>query len=165
MTPTPKDVLDEIAKVLLREVGPHVGDAYALSVLQRSALLLQVVAGRIDGAAQALFEENAALRSLFGRAYVLVRDEALKAQLARAQTSEGLADLSVPGLEAANAALRTVLISLHAHAESEPALAGLEQEIWRELVASTERRRGALRPVLKASATRVLPEKCEAVFR
>jgi hypothetical protein len=146
MTPTPKDVLDEIAKVLLREVGPHVGDAYALSVLQRSALLLQVVAGRIDSAAQALFEENAALRSLFARAYVLVRNEDLKAHLAEAQAgaSAEAADLSVPALEAANGKLRTLLIALHAHAESDPALAGLEQDILRELVVSTERRRGAL---------------------
>ena len=107
---------------------------------------MQVVAGRIDGAAQALFEENVALRSLFARAYVLVRDEAIKAQLAEAQAGirEGVADLSVPALEAANATLRMVLIALHAHAESEPALAGLDQEIWRELVTSTERRRGAL---------------------
>ncbi len=146
MTPAPKDVLDEIAKSLLREVGPHVADAYALSVLQRATLLLQVVAGRLDTAAQTLFEENAALRTLFARAYVLVRNEPLKAQLAEAQadTSTRVVDLTVSALEADNAKLRTVLIALHAHAESEPALAGLEQDIVRELVVSTERRRGAL---------------------
>lgn len=146
MTPAPQDVLDEVAKVLLREIAPHVRDAYALSVLQRSAVLLQVAGGRIDGAAQALFQENAALRTLFARAYVLVRNEDLKARLAEAQAgvSESVPELSLPALETANAKLRTVLISLHAHAESEPVLAGLEQEIWRELVTSTERRRGAL---------------------
>ena len=145
MTPAPQDVLGEIAKALLREVGPHVPDAYALSVLQRSALLLQVVAGRMDTAAHALFEENAALHALFARAYVLVRDEAMKARLAEAQAgaSAGAADLSVLALETVNAKLRALLIALHAHAESDPALVALEQEIWRELAASTGRRRGA----------------------
>jgi hypothetical protein len=146
MTPAPKDVLDEVAKTLLREVGPHVGDAYALSVLQRSALLLQVVACRMDTAAHALFGENAALHALFARAYVLVRDQEMKARLAEAQAeaSAGAADLSVSALETVNAKLRTLLIALHAHAENDPALAGLEQDILRELVVSTERRRGAL---------------------
>jgi hypothetical protein len=150
VTPNPHLVIEEIGRALLKEVGPHVGDAYAHSVLQRAVLLLQVIGGTLDGAAQALFSENAALRALFASARGLVRDESLRTQLDEASSGSAdpagdpTGDLSVSALEVANKELRTLLIALHAHVEDDPALAELERAILRELVASTERRAGPL---------------------
>jgi hypothetical protein len=56
--------------------------------------------------------------------------------------------LLVPELEAGNRALRALLIELHAHVEGlESAEARrIEAAIWRELAASTQRRKLSLGP-------------------
>jgi hypothetical protein len=57
-------------------------------------------------------------------------------------------DLHLSALAAANDALRSALIDLHVEVErrtDEPARR-IEERIWRELVASTERRRTSLAP-------------------
>ena len=58
------------------------------------------------------------------------------------------ASLRVPDLDAANLALRALLIELHAHVEELPGAEArrLEAAIWRELAASTERRKLSLSP-------------------
>ena len=54
----------------------------------------------------------------------------------------------MPDLEAGNRALRSLLIELHAHVEGLPGDGArrIEAAIWRELAASTERRKLASGP-------------------
>jgi hypothetical protein len=110
-------------------------------------MLLLSIREEFDRAAARRVEENGAMRALFADATAAVRDTALRERLAAAAASED-ASLRVPELEASNRALRTLLIELHAHVES---LTGdgarrIEAAIWRELSASTERRKLSLGP-------------------
>jgi hypothetical protein len=75
----------------------------------------------------------------------VVANAELADRLAAAAGAED-AGLSVSELEQGNVALRGLLIELHSHLEEldSPESRRLEQEIWRELVASTERRRLAI---------------------
>ena len=98
-------------------------------------------AGEKRGASRRV-EENRTLRALFARAGTVVEDAALRGRLADATSGEDT-DLTLSALEAGNAALRALLIELHAHVESldSPEAAALDEAIWDELAASTERRR------------------------
>ena len=90
-------------------------------------------------------DENRALRALFSGAVPIVSDPALAARLSEA--AEGSDDdLTIPALESGNQALRELLIALHAYVENADGEEArqLEAEIWRELAASTERRRFSL---------------------
>lgn len=91
--------------------------------------------------AQRLVEENTALRALFARAApVLVAGELRERVSAAAESTDS--SVRTSELQAANNGLRALLIDLHAHAEERDDEAGraLDADIWRELVASTERR-------------------------
>ncbi len=92
-------------------------------------------------------EENRALRRLFADAVPAVEDAELRGRLEVAATGAD-GDLKVSALEASNAALRGLLIELHAHVEEleSPAARRAEDAIWRELAASTERRRLVIGP-------------------
>ncbi|MBW2374169.1 MAG: hypothetical protein JRF70_16705, partial [Deltaproteobacteria bacterium] len=92
-------------------------------------------------------EENRELRRLFAEAAPAVEDAELRARLEAAAAGSD-EDLAVSALEASNSVLRVLLIELHAHVEEldSDAARGVEQAIWRELVASTERRRLAMGP-------------------
>jgi hypothetical protein len=77
----------------------------------------------------------------------VVDDTDLQKRLAAAANSSD-ASLLISQLEQSNDALRALLIELHAHVET---LTGaqaraLEDAIWRELSASTERRKLSLAP-------------------
>jgi len=85
------------------------------------------------------------LRRIFTAASEVVESGELRRKLEDAARGED-ASLGVSDLERGNADLRGLLIELHAHVEelgSESSRA-LEQEIWRELAASTERRKLAI---------------------
>jgi hypothetical protein len=100
-----------------------------------------------DRAAARRAEENAVLRALFGRAAPQVADAELRRRLEAAAASAEKS-LLVSELEKSNDALRALLIDLHAHVEAQSAAwaRGVEDEIWRELAKSTERRRFSLAP-------------------
>lgn len=135
MTPTVPEVLAEIAGIALRNADPSVHPADRASALGLSAALLGMAAEVWDGMADRLHAENAAIRAL------LARDGA-HADLAKATD----ASLRISALKASNDALRKALIDLHAAAETRGDTA-LAEDIWRELVASTERRKLMASPV------------------
>lgn len=147
MKPDPARFLEVAAAHLLVRTAPALPSGYEQSSLQVLAAMLMAVREEFDRAASRRVEENAALRGLFARATPAVEDAALAARLAEAAAGAD-ADLSVPALEAANAALRALLVELHGHVESldSEAARALEDAIWRELARSTERRRLALGP-------------------
>ena len=135
MTPTVPEVLAEIAGIAIRNADPAVHPADRASALGLSAALLGMAAEVWDGMADRLHAENRALRAL------LARDPAF-AELAAGQDES----LKISALKAANDRLRAALIDLQAAAEARSDTA-LCEDIWRELLASTERRKLMASPV------------------
>jgi hypothetical protein len=141
-------VVERVFQSLLTEIAPAVQPAYRQATVTMYAMLLASVREEMDRAAARRVEENAALRALFAQAAPVVRDAALRERLGSAARGAD-ASLRVPDLEAGNAALRALLIELHAHAEmlDAPEARRIEAAIWRELAASTERRKLSIGPV------------------
>jgi hypothetical protein len=120
---------------------------YEQATVSILGVMLLVVGEESQRAAARRVEENGILRDLFGRALPVVTDPALRTRLQTLAAGADV-DLSVPALDASNAALRTALTDLHAHVEGldgAPAR-DLEAAIWTELRASTERRRISIAP-------------------
>ena len=147
MKPDVGTVLEVVGGKLLLEVAPAVPAGYLRQSVGLTGILLSMVKEEWERSAARRVEENAALRALFGRAAGVVGDAELRRRLSEAATGSD-ASVLISALEQSNSALRTLLIELHAHVESlsTPAARTLDDEIWRELVASTERRRFALAP-------------------
>lgn len=145
MKPDLARVLEVCAGQLLLEVAPQVQPAYRQASVTVTGVLLSAMREELDRVAERRVVENRVLRALFEEALPVVRDADLASRLADAAAS---ADESfrLSDLEAANAALRRLSIELHAHVEQidDPAARRLEDAIWRELAASTERRRLSL---------------------
>jgi hypothetical protein len=138
-------VLEVAAISLMADVAPNVTPSYRQASVFATAILLTSLREEFDRAAARRIEENRALRGLFADARDAVADAALRGRLddaARAETASFL----VSELENENAALRQLLIELHAHVErlSTPAARRVEDAIWRELSASTVRRKLSL---------------------
>lgn len=147
MKPDATLVLERVTQALLTELAPALTPSYRQAGANAHAMLLVCAREELDRAAARRVEENAALRALFSRAVALVPDPGLAKRLAEASAGAD-PSLRVADLEAANQTLRGLLIELHAAVE---ALAhddarALEAEIWRELAASTERRRVSIAP-------------------
>jgi FKBP-type peptidyl-prolyl cis-trans isomerase (trigger factor) len=110
-------------------------------------VMLMALNEEMERAASRRVEENREMRRIFADASGTVTDAGLSERLAHAakgnETSFAISDL-----ERANAELRALLIELHAHVEEldAPDARSVEAEIWRELVASTERRRLMMSP-------------------
>jgi hypothetical protein len=121
MTPDVPSVLSELAQLLMRNAVPGVPDAERASALGLSAMLLGISAEVWDGAAHNLVAENRALRTLLG---LSGQDD----------------DLRLSALRAENERLRALLITAQIEAEASGD-AALQDAIWAELRASTERRK------------------------
>ena len=147
MKPGVDKVLEVLAGSLMIEVAPHVSPSYRQSSVGVSAILLTMIREEWDRAASRRAEENAALRALFRGAAPVVTDTELRRRL---EAAAACADpsLRISELDAANDALRALLIELHAHVEelASPEAERIDAAIWRELVTSTERRKFALAP-------------------
>jgi hypothetical protein len=145
--PEPAHALERLMQALLGDVMPNVQPSYRQASVMAHAMMIGVMREEIDRAAARRVEENAALRALFADAAPVVKDAALRERVAAAARSAD-ASLLVPALEDGNRALRALLIELHAHVEELPGDAArrLDAAIWRELAASTERRKLGLGP-------------------
>ena len=141
MRPEISRVFQTFAMDLMVRVIPEIGSAYHQGTIGMMAAMLLIAADEWDRGASRRVEENARLRELFGAAAAVVKDAALSDRIvALAATRDG--DLRISALEKNNCDLRAALIDLHAHVEG---LEGgrarrVEDEIWRELAKSTERR-------------------------
>ena len=127
MTPSVPDVLLELAGLLVRNAAPDVPPSERASNLSLSAALLGILAETWDGQAAILVEENSALRTLLGQ--------------------DGLdADLRLSALQSENDRLRAALITLQVGAEANRDTT-MQDRIWAELAASTQRRKLSTSPV------------------
>ena len=132
----------EIASAhLMTKTAPALGLGYEQSNLLALAAMLAAVRHEFERAAAWRVEENGALRRLFAEAAPAVRTTELRERLEEAAAGED-SSLIVSDLDRNNAALRGLLINLHAHVEEldSPEARLIEEKIWRELAASTERR-------------------------
>jgi len=132
----------EIASAhLMTKTAPGLGPGYEQSSLLALGAMLAAVRHEFERAAAWRVEENGALRRLFAEAAPAVQATDLGARLQEAADGED-SSLIVSDLERSNAALRGLLINLHAHIEEldSPEARLIEEKIWRELTASTERR-------------------------
>jgi hypothetical protein len=147
MKPDASHALERVMQSLLGDLMPNVQPSYRQASVLIHAMMIGAIREELDRAAARRVEENRALRALFAEAAPAVADAALRERLAAAAAA-GDDSLLVPALEEGNRALRSLLIELHAHVEG---LAGgdarrIEAAIWRELAASTERRKLSLGP-------------------
>ena len=127
MTPQIPSVLAELASLLMKNAQPGVPDAERASDLGISALLLMVAGEVWDRQAAILVEENRAVRGILGE----LGDDP---------------NLRLSALQAENNRLREALIAAQAAAEAAGDVA-LQDAIWAELAAGTERRKLAAAPV------------------
>jgi hypothetical protein len=142
MRPRIETVFQVVAGDLLARVAPAVGSSYHQGTVGMVATLLAIAAEEWDRAASRRIEENAAIRVLFREAAPVVQNSALSQRLTELAAADER-DFRVSALEANNCALRAALIDLQSYAENEkgPDARRVEDEIWKELVKSTERRR------------------------
>ena len=142
MRPGVVPVFQKAAQDLLERVIPAIGTSYQQGTAGMIASMLAIVSEEWDRAASRRIEENQRIRELFRDYARVVNDAALKRrvlQLAESREQE----FHISSLEKNNCALRAALIELHAHVESRSGADArkVEDEIWNELVKSTERRR------------------------
>jgi hypothetical protein len=142
MRPAVEIVFQTMAIDLLARVVPAISPAYHQGTVGMVASILSIAADEWDRAASRRIEENQSLRGLFRTAAPVVDDPALRSRIRKlAVTIDD--DYRVSALEQSNCALRAALIDLHARIESQagPKARKIEALIWKELLASTERRR------------------------
>ena len=142
MKPDVTAVLADLTGRLAMEIAPKVQPAFLAGSLSLIAGVLSAVAEEFDRAADRRAEENAAIRGIFAAAAGLDLPQTLAGRLA-ALAATADTSLRVSALEAANAELRAALIELHAAVEvsDDPRAKALNEAVWKELAASTERRR------------------------
>ncbi len=145
MKPDVGRLLEVAVGYLMGETVPSLGRPYEQSNVGVLGMMLMAVRHEHERAAARRVEENRELRRMFARAGTVVGagdlSKGLADKLAAAADAEDT-DLTVSALEESNAELRGLLIELHAAVEEidSPAARTLEEEIWRELAASTRRR-------------------------
>ncbi len=147
MKPDVDRFLAVAATHVMMRMAPVLGSSYEQANATILGALLLAVQEEFERAAARRVEENRALRRLFADAVPVVQDSALRNRLQEAASGEDTG-LLVSDLERSNARLRALLIELHAHVEelTSPAARRIETDIWRELAASTERRRLMMGP-------------------
>ena len=141
MKPDVDAILAQTVQSMLQDFAPRAGVPYLASQIGMSAFVMSMAAQDLDRAASRRVAENRAIRDLFRRANGLGLDAPLAARLAALAAGDD-GDLRISALEAGNMALRAALIDLQAAVETRPGpAAALNDAIWAELSASTERRR------------------------
>jgi hypothetical protein len=112
-----------------------------------AGVLLMMFAEDADKMAERLHDENAAMREIFRDAGDLIEDGDLVVRLEASVVSESSLRVSI--LQAENDGMRAVFADLQETLEAmdSPPAAELEQRMWEELKASTQRRSLASQPL------------------
>jgi len=142
MRPEIPKVFATFAADLVMRVAPAISPAYHQGTIAMIATMLAIAGEEWDRGASWRVEENKRLRELFREAAPVVKDTGLRMKLDELiETRDD--DLRISALTANNSALRAALIELHRYAESMESAGArrVEAAIWKELLASTERRR------------------------
>lgn len=129
MIPSVSAVLVDLAGKVMVNAMPDVNPTDRAATLGLSAMLMGLAAEAWDGAAHNLVMENRAIRSLLARGAAYAPPPPERAE----------DDFRLSALAAENARLRVALISLQIAVEGRDA--AMNDAIWGELRASTERRK------------------------
>lgn len=129
MIPPVPAVLIDLAGKVAANAAPDVNPTDRAGVLGLSAMLLGLAAEAWDSAAHHLVVENRTLRGLLAQGAAYVGPPAERPE----------DDFRLSALGAENGRLRAALIILHTAVEGRDQV--LEDAIWAELAASTERRK------------------------
>jgi hypothetical protein len=142
MRPPIEIVFQITALDLLERVVPAISPSYHQGTIGMIASILSMAGEEWDRAASRRIEENNRLRELFREASSVVRDGTLKSRLMELSRTRDN-DFHISALEKNNCELRAALIELHVQIESQNGADArrIEAAIWKELAASTERRR------------------------
>jgi hypothetical protein len=142
MRPRIETVFQQVAADLLERLAPAVSSSYHQGTVGMVATLLAIAAEEWDRAASRRIEENVSIRALFRDVAPALKNSALHQRLSELAAAEER-DFRVSALEADNCALRAALIDLQSYVENDTGADArkIEDEIWKELVKSTERRR------------------------
>lgn len=142
MRPRIETVFQLVAADLLERVAPAIASSYHQGTVGMVATILVIAAEEWDRAASRRIEENGSIRALFRDATPAIKNSALRKRLSEFAADQDR-DFRVSALEANNCALRAALVDLHSYVENEAGADArrIEEEIWKELVKSTERRR------------------------
>jgi hypothetical protein len=143
MRPNGDEVLRGVQGSLLTYVLPELQSEYARTELMLASALLSIVGSELDGAAQRLVDDNAALRALALRGAAAI-DAAPLADELRALAAETDASLRLSDLRAANDRARAVIARLAVHVEESGTFAELRTEIFAYLRDDAESRSHAL---------------------
>jgi len=142
MRPAVNVVFMKMAQDLMERVIPAISPTYHQGTIGMIATMLLSVAEEWDRVASRRVEENRSIRDLFRKASSIVNKPDLAKRLRElSETKDD--DFHISALENNNCTLRAALIDLHAHIESQQGKDArtIEDAIWKELAASTERRR------------------------
>ncbi len=115
--------------------------SYERSSAAGLGMLVMQLSSQLEVATEWLVEENATLRALFRKAAPIVAETSLAKRVGSA--GHGFDNgLRISVLRSTNAALRGLLIELHAHVEEQGTAASreLDEAIWAELNHSVYRR-------------------------
>jgi hypothetical protein len=126
---------------LVTEMGPALATDYARSSANLTGLMLHVAATEYDRAAEVRAAENADFTRVLSAALPVISDAVLRGSVEEAVAGEARS-LRISDLNAANAALRRVLIEAHAWVETQHGAAArrVDAMIWGALRRSAERR-------------------------
>jgi len=141
MKPEVSDILTGVLGAVLTDIAPHLPEGYAQGSMSLIALLMIFAAQEYDRAAEVRANENRSLRALYADVAGSVPDPDLRARLERA-SREADESLRVSALNAANAALKELLIELHVLAEESdaPWARSTDEMIWALLAEFTAAR-------------------------
>ncbi len=147
MRPEVDQTLQLLAETVLGEIAPKLPDDYARRNAQIVGMLMAAALEQWDRAAEIRLEENRSIRALFRRAIPVVSDDALRTRL-EDLASRRRSSVRIGALNADNDALRSLLIELQEHLEGLDTTAArrIEAATWKELLASTERRKLSISP-------------------
>lgn len=128
---TIEQTLRGVARNLQEQVSPALSDPFAIGATRMAKDLIAIVANTYDDAAAIRVEEHAGLRALFADAAGVVSCGKLAARLSDAARSRD-PGLRISVLDAETGRLRSLLVDLHAHVETQPgaAAAALDARIW-----------------------------------
>jgi hypothetical protein len=115
MTPSVPEIIRGCVVALATPAPPESAGDFAAGRVGIVSMLLSLAAQEANKCVGATIAENADIRALFAGA--VVSDPPLRDHVATA-AAETDADLTIAGLDAANARLRRLLIALHEHVEA-----------------------------------------------
>jgi hypothetical protein len=146
MTPDPRAVIGDFAGRMMQVLAPDLRTPYLAGSAALMTATLGMLVEEYDRTAARLAEENTAIRVLCAQAAPLAPG-ALSVRLDELAKGDAT-DLHISALQAANNGLRSTLIDLQAWCETQtgPGVAAINEAIWAELAASTERRRFSTSP-------------------